>query len=120
MSRLAFSLGLKQHHWLAQRLQEHKIDFQQCSNAFLRCSNPNRLQELADSLSARDLLTCGQKWLARFTPFFTDQERKQAACQHRLFFAQVEDSDNLIVLLRAALDPFSEQRLDASPTIRQP
>jgi hypothetical protein len=80
---------LNQHHRLAQRLQEQKIDFQQCSNAFLKCSNPNKLQELADSLSARDLLTCGQKWLTRFTPFFTDQEREQAACQHRLFFAQV-------------------------------
>jgi hypothetical protein len=32
-------------------------------------------------LSARDLLTCGQKWLTRFTPFFTDEERQRAACQ---------------------------------------
>jgi hypothetical protein len=44
---------LNQHHWLAQRLQEQKIDFQQCSNAFLKCSHPQKLQELADSLSAR-------------------------------------------------------------------
>jgi SnoaL-like protein len=43
-----------------------------------------RLQELADALTAEDLSTCGQKWLARFTPFFTARERKQAGCQHRL------------------------------------
>jgi hypothetical protein len=111
---------LNQHHWLAQRLQEQKIDFQQCSNAFRKCSNPSRLQELADSLSAHDLLTCGQKWLTRFTPFFTDEERKQAACQHRLFFAQVEYCDNLIFRRRAALDQLGERLLDANRAIGQP
>ncbi len=72
------------------------IDFQQTTNAFLRCRDPKRLQELADSLTPRDLLVCGRKWLNTFTPFFTEKERKQAGCQHRLFFAQVEYCDNLI------------------------
>jgi hypothetical protein len=40
---------LNQHHWLANRMREEGIDFQQCSNAFLRCGTPERLQELADS-----------------------------------------------------------------------
>ena len=52
---------LNQHHWLAVRMRQEGIDFQQCTNAFLRCSHPARLQELADSLTVRDLLTCGQK-----------------------------------------------------------
>jgi hypothetical protein len=95
---------LNQHHWLANQMREAGIDFQQCSNAFLKCSNFGSLQELADSLSARDLLTCGQKWLTRFTPFFTERERNEAACQHRLFFAQVEYCDNLIFRRRVALD----------------
>jgi hypothetical protein len=77
---------LNQHHWLAIRMREEGIDFQQCTNAFLKCSHPVRLQELADSLTARDLLKCGQKWLAAFTPFITDKERKQAGCQHRFSF----------------------------------
>ena len=37
---------------------------------FLRCSHPQKLQQLADSLTAQDLLSCGQKWLACLTPFF--------------------------------------------------
>src|SRR5215831_3442416 len=78
-------LCLNQHHWLANRMREENIRFQQCSNAFLQCSQPRRLQELADSLTPRDLLSCGQKWLTTLTPFFTTQERKQAGCQHRLF-----------------------------------
>ena len=77
-------------HWLALRMQQQGIAFRQCKNAFLRCSNPERLQQLADSLTAQDLLRCGQKWLTAFTPFFTSQERRQAGCQQRLFFSQVE------------------------------
>jgi hypothetical protein len=111
---------LNQHHWLAQRLREEGIDFQQCTNAFLRCANPARLQELSDSLTARDLLTCGQKWLTTSTPFFTDHERQQAGCQHRLSFAQVEYCDNLIFRRRAALDEIGERLLDANRTIGQP
>jgi len=113
-------LCLNQHHWLAHRLTEEDIDFQQTTNAFLRCRNPKRLQELADSLSPRDLLLCGRKWLNGFTPFFTEKERKQAGCQHRLFFAQLEFCDNLIFYRRAALDELGERLLDANRTLGQP
>jgi hypothetical protein len=108
---------LNQHHWLANRMREESVDFQQCSNAFLRCGRPERLQELADALTAEDLSTCGQKWLARFTPSFTARERKQAGCQHRLFFSQIEFCDNLITCRRAALDKLGERLLDANRTI---
>ena len=111
---------LNQHHWLAIRMEEEGIAFQQCTNAFLRCSNPARLQELADSLTPGDLLTCGQKWLAAFTPFFTERERREAGCQHRMFFAQTELCDNLIFQRRAALDRLGERLLDANRTIGQP
>ena len=56
---------LNQHHWLANRMCEQGLDFQQCSNAFLRCATPKRLHELADTLTAEDLSSCGQKWLTR-------------------------------------------------------
>jgi len=111
---------LNQHHWLANRMREEKIDFQQCSNAFLKCGNPQRLQELADSLTAKDLLTCGQKWLAYFTPYFSERERKEHGCQHRLFFAQVEYCDNLVFHRRSALDALGERLLDANRSIGQP
>jgi len=111
---------LNQHHWLANQLRTEGLDFQQCANAFLKCRAPERLQELADSLTARDLSSCGEKWLARFTPFFTAQERNHAGCRHRLFFAQVEYCDNLIFHRRAALDELGERLLDANRTIGQP
>ena len=111
---------LNQHHWLANRLREEQIPVQQCSNAFLNCADPMRLQQLADSLTSRDLLICAQKWLGAFTPFFTEKERREAGCQHRLFFAQVEYCDNLIFRRRAALDRLGQRLLDANRTIGQP
>src|SRR5580704_14448883 len=100
-------------------MREEGIDFQQCSNAFMRCAKPERLQELADELSARDLVICGQKWLACFTPFFTADEREHAGCHHRLFFAQTEFCDNLVFYRRAALDRLGARLLDANRTIGQ-
>jgi hypothetical protein len=65
-------------------------------------------------------VTCGQKWLAHLTPFFTAREREHAGCQHRLFFSQVEYCDNLIFRRRAALDMLGERLLDANRTIGRP
>src|SRR5580765_4424155 len=101
-------------------MRQQKIDFQQCKNAFLRGSHPEQLQELADSLTAGDILQCGLKWLAAFTPFFTERERREALCQHRLFFAQAEYCDNLIFFRRAAVDELEQRLLDMNRTIGQP
>jgi len=35
---------LNQHHWLANRMRQDGIDFRPCSNAFLQCGNPQRLE----------------------------------------------------------------------------
>jgi hypothetical protein len=101
-------------------MREEGIEFQQCSNAFTRCAKPERLQQLADELSPRDLVACGQKWLACFTPFFTAAEREEAGCRHRLLFAQTEFCDNLVFHRRAALDKLGERLIDANRTIGQP
>ena len=111
---------LNPHHWLAIRMAAEGLDFQQSSNAFLQCGNPTRWQELADSLTPRDLLQCGQNWLAAFTPFLTDQERKQAGCQHRRFFSQVEYGDHLIFPRRAAVEELTQRLFDLNRNIGQP
>jgi hypothetical protein len=109
-----------QHYWLAQRLGERGIRFLQCANAFLRCRDPQQLQQLADSLEPPDIARCAQKWLTYLVPFFTARERREAGVQHRLFFAQVEYCDNLIFKRRAALDRLGERLLDANRTIGHP
>src|ERR1700730_5296853 len=111
---------LNQHHWLATRMRAEGLRFRQESNAFLTCSDPARLQALADSLTSRDIDRCAQKWLRAFTPFFTPRRGRAGSCQHRLFFAQVEYCDNLIFDRRAALDALGERLFDANRTIGQP
>ena len=113
-------LCLNQHNWLAIRMRQEGIDFHQCKNAFLKCSNPQRLQELADSLTPPDLIKCGQKWLTALTPFFTPRERQQGGCQHRLFISQAEYCDNLIFFRRAAVEELIERLLDMNRNIGQP
>ena len=113
-------LCLNQHHWLAHRLQQEGIDFERTTNALLKCADPIRLQKLADSLTPGDLLRCGQKWLAMLTPFFSDQERREIGCQHRLFFSQVEYCDNLIFYRRAGVEDLTQRLLDVNRNIGQP
>jgi hypothetical protein len=48
-------------HWVANRMREKGIGFKQFANAFLKCAAPNRLQELTNSLTPWNLVTCGQK-----------------------------------------------------------
>ena len=52
--------------WVTERAEKRK------------CAVPERLQELANSLTPRDLVTCGQKWLAHLTPFFN--RKRTRAC----------------------------------------
>jgi len=111
---------INQHYWLANRMAEEGVSFRQCANAFLRCSDPKRLQQLADSLLPYNLITCGQKWLTYLVPFFTAKERSLTGCQHRLFLSQVEYSNNLVFRRRATLDALTERLLDAYRTIGQP
>jgi len=69
---------------------------------------------------ARLLHAGGRFALRAFTPFITDKERRQAGCQHRLFFAQVEYCDNLIFHRRAAVEELTQRLLDLNRNIGQP
>ena len=109
---------LNQHHWLARRMAAEAITFRQAGNLFLTCSEPARLQTLADSLTPRDLERGGQKGLRALVPFLTPTDRR--VCAHRLFFAQVEYCDNAVFHRRAALDALGERLFDANRTIGQP
>ena len=46
---------LNQHHWIANRMKQQGIRFRQSTNAFASCADPKVLQEIADSLTAKDL-----------------------------------------------------------------
>jgi hypothetical protein len=79
-------LCLNPHYWLAQHMCRKGIRFRQSTNAFSQCSDPDAMQQLADSLASDDLQRCAQKWLPQLIPFFTPRERRSAGIDHRLFW----------------------------------
>src|SRR5690242_9634793 len=62
--------------WGAPILEEPKDRRDKFLDPYFRKAKPNQIVAI-------NALNCGQKWLAAFTPFFTEQERKHAGCQHR-------------------------------------
>jgi hypothetical protein len=111
---------LNGHEWLACRLREEGLAFEQCANAFRTCANPARLQELSDHFSPGHIEACGHRWLAQLVPFFTDQERRHQGFGYRLFVSQVEYCTNLVFERRAALDRLHERLLDLNRSIGHP
>jgi len=108
------------HEWLARRMQAEGVDFRQCGNAFLTCSDPPRLQRLSAQFSARHVESCALRWLAQLVPFFTDRERRREGFAHRLYMSQVEYSTNVVFHRRASLDHLMERLLDLNRTIGRP
>lgn len=108
------------HEWLACRLREEGMRFQQCGNAFRNCADPDRLQALADSFAPKHIVACAHRWLAQLVPYFTDHERRHQGYGYRLFVSQVEYCNNLIFERRAALEHIHERLLDLNRTIGAP
>jgi hypothetical protein len=119
-SPFSVRICLNGHEWLACRLREEGIAFEQCANAFRTRADPARLQELADRFSAADIEACGHRGLAQLVPSFTDRERRRQGFGDRLFVSQVEDCTNLIFERRAALDRLHERLLDLNRSIGHP
>jgi hypothetical protein len=111
---------LNGHEWLACRLRDEGIGFEQCGNAFRTCNDPVRLQGLADQFSPADVEACAHRWLAQLVPFFTDQERRRQGFGYRLFVSQVEYCTNLVFDNRAALDRLHDRLLDLNRSIGHP
>src|SRR5258708_34190475 len=57
--------------------------------------------------------------MAMLTPFFSDKERREIGCQHRLFFSQGEDCDNLLFYRRAGIEELTQRLLDVNRNIGQ-
>jgi hypothetical protein len=112
---------VNQHEWLARRLQEEGVYFRKAANAFVQCSDRDRLQELADSLTPSDLEVPLQRWFRELVPFYASTDRNRVAdCVYRLFCSQVEYCTNLIFKERSALDHVADRLLDLNRSIGRP
>ena len=112
---------LNQHEWLARRLHDEGISYRKAANAFIQCSKPDRLQQLADSLTASDLEVPIQGWLRELVPFYASTDPNRITdCVYHLFCSQVEYCTNLIFKERAALDRVADRLLDLNRSIGRP
>src|ERR1700745_3456901 len=58
------------------------LGFSNAGNHFRKFWKTEPLQQIADSLDPRDLISCGQNGSHASPPFFTEKERAEAGCQH--------------------------------------
>jgi hypothetical protein len=107
------------HNWLACRLRQEGIAFEQRDNLFVDCANPERLQQLADAFSAEDIRSRVESWLAGLIPFFSDSEQQQGY-RHRLYMAQMEYCNNLLFHQKDCLERLFDRLMDANRTMGHP
>jgi hypothetical protein len=82
---------LNGNEWLKQQLRKEAIPFDSLDNGFLWCADPERLQQLADSLGPADVQTFFDHWLERLPWPLTPADRA-AGYRHRLSIWQLEMS----------------------------
>jgi hypothetical protein len=65
---------LNLHHWLANRMRAEGIDFRQNNvQCIPQMQSSTQTLAIGRLLTAHDLFSCGQKWLACLTPFSGNQ-----------------------------------------------
>ena len=67
----AAKLCLNGHEYVKRQLERESIAYQALDNGVLTCADPQRLQAIADALSAKRIEALARKWLARLPHPFT-------------------------------------------------
>ena len=70
-------LCINGHEYLKRQLTKQGIAYESLDNGILRCSDPERLQRLANGLTAGKVDALLRKWLARLPHPFTAPDRQQ-------------------------------------------
>lgn len=110
---------LNSHEWLTQQLRAEGIDFRKHDNVFVACSDPHRLQQLADSFGPEHIIAGVEPWLRRLIPFFSEQEWAEGY-RHRLFVCQAEFCHNIIFKSSSGLERLFAGLLDSNRAIGHP
>jgi len=84
-------LCLNGHEWVKRQLIKEGIQFEALDNGFLWCENPQRLQEICDSLTAEHFQAFLDRWLPRL-PFPLTAEDREAGYTPKLSIWQLEIS----------------------------
>lgn len=72
----SIQLCLNGHEWAKRQLDQRGIRYEALDNGFLSCSQPNKLQEICDSLGPEDIDRVFRKWLRRIALPLRPQDRE--------------------------------------------
>jgi len=82
-------LCLNGNEWLKRQLAKREIAFEPLDNAILSCSNPKRVQKIADELDEKKIDKVFRKWLRRIPHPFLAKHRA-AGYRYQLSILQAE------------------------------
>src|SRR3954465_10733527 len=68
-------LCLNGHEWAKRQLEKKKITYEALDNGFLSCADPQKLQQICDSLGPEQIERVFQKWLKRLPLPLRPQDR---------------------------------------------
>jgi hypothetical protein len=84
-------LCLNGHEWAKRQLEKKGIGYEALDNGFLSCANPEKLQQICDSLGPEDIDRLFRKWLKRL-PLPLRPEDRAAGYEWSLSIWQMEVS----------------------------
>jgi hypothetical protein len=87
----AIKLCVNGHEWAKRQLEKRGIAFEALDNGFLSCAEPEKLQQICDSLGPEDIDRLFRKWLTRL-PLPLRTEDREAGYDWSLSIWQMEVS----------------------------
>src|SRR5271165_6666888 len=87
----AIKLCLNGHEWAKRQLEKKGIAYEALDNGFLSCAEPEKLQQICDSLGSEDIERVFRKWLTRL-PLPLRAEDREAGYDWSLSIWQMEVS----------------------------
>lgn len=89
-------LYINGHEWLKRQLEQQGIAHEALDNGILSCADPDRVQQIADSLSAEKIDAVLRKWLRCLPHPFTAADR-EAGYRYDVSILQAEFSRTMVM-----------------------
>lgn len=121
-SHLPFNVTvyLNGNRWLAQQALQRGLSIAAKDNSVVRCSDPQALQALSDSLDFHKIQAVCDLWAYRLLPVLSKEDRLRSFFRYRWFLSQVEMSHNMVFKRARQLTQVIERHVDLNRKHLQP
>jgi hypothetical protein len=112
-------LCLNGHEYLKRQLKNRGVKFEALDNGIRSCENPQRMQAIANGLSARKIEALWRKW-SKLLPNPYSQSDRKAGFDYQLFVQQIEFARTQVFDRPASGRMFFEQVLKENLDLGRP